>query len=178
MARRFELRRVWRLGEDEMETGARLLARVAAERFGSFDVVIGIARGGTRPAALVGAALNATVATLTARHNVSDAVYSQGTGRVEVGTPDLPSAARQGRLLVVDDICGSGATLSAVLAVIRASSLDAELRTATLCLNSGSAVRPDLYLWIVSDWVVFPWDARPAMPTEPLPKARTVHIKE
>ncbi len=73
----------------------------------------------------------------------------------------------------MDDICGTGATLTAVTsALARIAAPGAALVTATLCRNAGSPCRPDLTVWDdLREWVVFPWEARPpdGLPVRRLP---------
>ncbi|WP_020501070.1 phosphoribosyltransferase [Sciscionella marina] len=78
----------------------------------------------------------------------------------------------KGRVLVVDDICGSGATLRRLRHDLTPLlSPSAQLLTAVLCLNTGAATLPDYSIWTVSDWVVFPWEKPPAdQDTTPLPR--------
>src|SRR5262249_18918399 len=69
----------------------------------------------------------------------------------------------RGRVLIVDDICGSGATLHRLRHGLDPwLSPSAEVLTAVLCLNTGASILPDYSVWTVSDWVVFPWEQPPA----------------
>jgi hypothetical protein len=145
----------WQMTGPQAATAAALLAGAAATG-GPVDAVIAIARG---------------VRTVRARHNPTDAMYAEATGRVwcdAAGTGPL-----RGRLLVVDDICGTGATLATVTsALARAAEPGAALVTATLCRNAGSPGRPDLTVWDdLREWVIFPWEAGPpdGLPVRYLP---------
>ena len=101
----------WQMTASQATTAAAVLAGAAATG-GPVDAVIAIARGGTEPARDIAAALAAPVRTVRARHNPTDAVYAVATGRVSC---DVAGAGPlRGRVLVVDDICGTGATLTAV----------------------------------------------------------------
>lgn len=128
---------------------------------------IGIANGGLAPARDIARQLLAPTYQVTARHNPTDAAYTQTTGIVtyDLGPLDLGLSGRQlaGAVLVVDDICGSGATFTTLLpALAQRLGHGAELHTVALCRNAGSSINPDLWVWTVDDWVAFPWERPPA----------------
>jgi hypoxanthine phosphoribosyltransferase len=161
----------WQMTSSQVATAASVLAGAAAT-CGPVDAVIAIARGGTQPARFIAAALGAPVRTVRARHNPTDAVYAEATGCVSC---DLAGAgAVRGRVLVVDDICGTGATLATVTSALwRVAEPGANLVTATLCRNAGSPCRPDLTVWDdLREWVIFPWEAGPpdSLPVRRLPE--------
>jgi hypoxanthine phosphoribosyltransferase len=163
-SRAFHHQVVWRLTEAAFQPAARLLAHAGRERHGPIAAVVGIARGGRALAETTAAALGVPGYLISARHNPSDAIYQQATGVVEVDTTGLAAALAgdrlAGRVLLVDDVCGSGATLVTVQAALAGHLAgDAGVVTAVLCRNTGAAIDPDLWLWDVSDWVIFPWDA-------------------
>lgn len=173
--RAFEHSRIWRLTPEALSEASTLLVGAILRDHGSVDHVIGIAEGGSAPARKVAATLNTRARTVRARHNATAATYQQATGKVDI---DLEPLARslggqrlKGSVLLVDDICGSGATLCRVRQELAPLvSMSAEVITATLCLNSGATIEPDYWIWTVSDWVVFPWEKPPAdHNTEPLP---------
>ncbi|GAA4888750.1 hypothetical protein H7X46_23440 [Pseudonocardia sp. C8] len=184
----FEHHRLWQLHTSVMLQACRLLATAAVqlttrEHLDAVSAVIGIAHGGTTPARHIAARLGLQTHTVRASHNTTDAPYSPATGTV---TCDLnswqPSAPTRlaGTVLVVDDICGSGATFTAVLDVLRPfAEPDTRFLTCALCRNRGAYTPPDLYCWDVADWVVFPWEDVPAgQPTTPLPYPNQVIIRD
>lgn len=131
----FDHSRVWRLEEVAFAAAARLLADHA--RTHRPDVVVGIARGGVPLARRLGALLGVPMVTVSARHNHSDALYVAATG--EVSVPELPAGLRDysgGRLLVADDICGTGATLATVTARLTADLRPSDLYAVVLCRNA------------------------------------------
>ncbi|MFC0037188.1 phosphoribosyltransferase [Actinomadura rayongensis] len=161
----FEGRRIWCVTAPAFVTAIRLIAD--AERAFEPDTVVGIRRGGAPPASALAELMDVPCAHVAARHNASDQIALPATGRVGVDIAGLRRPA--GRVLLVDDICGSGATLDAVGAAL-ARALDPELvRTATLCRNVGATTSPDVWVWDVADWTVFPWEASPSVPVQPLP---------
>jgi hypothetical protein len=151
--------------------GAAAVLAGAASRGGPVDAVIAVARGGTQPARDIAAALGVPARTVRARHNPTDAMYAQATGHVWCDAAE--TGPLRGRVLVVDDICGTGATLAAVTSALAlAAEPGAELVTATLCRNAGSPCRPDLTVWDdLREWVIFPWEAGPpdGLPARCLP---------
>ncbi|MEU2874035.1 phosphoribosyltransferase family protein [Streptomyces olivoreticuli] len=174
----FERRRIWRLPHESFLHAARLIAE--AEKPHRLQTVIGIARGGVRLAEAVAEHLDVDVVTVYARHNTSDASELPATGRVHLDD-DQPSLSRieQGsRLLVVDDIAGSGATLRAVTSWLSDHLQPTVLRTAVLCRNQGTDLTPDTWGWDVADWVHFPWEADSGQTTEPLPTLTAVRHHE
>jgi hypoxanthine phosphoribosyltransferase len=160
----------WHMTTSQAADAASALARAAASG-GPVDAVIAIARGGTQPARDIAAALGAPVRTVQARHNRTDALYEEATGLVSCDVTEAGPV--RGRVLVVDDICGSGATLAVVTSALeQLAAPGALLVTATLCRNAGSPARPDLTIWNdLKEWVVFPWEASPpdGLPVRGLP---------
>ncbi|MFB8241657.1 phosphoribosyltransferase [Kitasatospora purpeofusca] len=165
----FESRRTWQLTHREFLHAACLIASHEAGH--RPEAVIGIARGGTRLAELLAEQLHVPAVIVQARHNTSDAPRLQASGHVEVHSDgDALAGLTAGcRLLVVDDICGSGSTLRAVGPWLTGLLRPASLRTAVLCRNRGADFTPDTWGWSVADWVRFPWEGPVDGPTEPLP---------
>lgn len=171
----FEHKRVWRMTPDAFSAAAALIGGHEPTP----DVVVGIARGGVPLARLLGDHFGVPVVELLARHNRSDAVHLPATGQVEL--PDEPEAAlaahRGARILLADDICGTGATYHAALPWLSTHLAPAAVRTAALCRSTASAFTPDIWVWDTLDWVVFPWND-PAETSEDLivpasPRQRT-----
>jgi hypoxanthine phosphoribosyltransferase len=169
-SRAFNREFAWQMTASQAAGAASVLAGAAA-RGGPVDAVVAVARGGTQPARDIAAALGVRVRTVRARHNPTDAMYAQATGRVWCDAAEAGPVC--GRVLIVDDICGTGATLTAVTsALARNAAPGAALVTATLCRNAGSPCRPDLTVWDdLREWVIFPWEAGPpdGLPVRCLP---------
>lgn len=168
LARTFSHRRILQLTPQEYLAAVRLLAKAAQRRHGPVSAVIGIANGGLPPSQALGQLLDVPVYRIDARHNPTDAPYTQATGHVTHNTRRLTSALAgrklAGRILLVDDICGTGATFHTLgPAVDRYLASGATVHTVALCRNIGAAHDPDLWIWTVDDWVRFPWE--PAPPT-------------
>jgi uncharacterized protein len=177
MSRIFEHRQVWRLDQATFETAADLLATAIIPRVGRVDTVVGVARGGCALAEALSAALAVPAVTIRARHNPTDAAFSQGQGWVDLDPVEFHPPAPGAQLLVADDICGTGATLEAVRSYLSTAAAAAGVFTCTLCRNEGSCILPDVWVWEVRDWVTFPWE-QPATPTQttPLPPPVTVRF--
>jgi hypoxanthine phosphoribosyltransferase len=179
-ARVFERRHIWRVTPDLLRDATTLLTGAVLREHGTVDHVIGIAEGGTAPAHVIASTLGVRARCVRARHNTTSATYQQATGTVYLDLAPLTRVLNgkrlTGRVLLVDDICGSGATLRRVqhdLATLLSPS--AHVLTATLCLNIGATTLPDYSVWTVSDWVVFPWEKPPTDGgTEPLPVPKEV----
>lgn len=167
----FEGRRIWHLEPEIFEDGMRLLAREIGTKW-TIGAVVGIARGGREPAALLARLMNVPLHEIRARHNLSDDVWSKTAATVEVDVSSIGPLGQEARTLVVDDICGSGGTLQAVYGKFAELGIE-QIASVTLCRNAGSDPTPDMWLWTVQDWVVFPWESFPdGRLTEALPRAR------
>lgn len=170
--RTFAHRRVLRLTRPVLEHGIALLTRALSDAPEPVGTVIGIAHGGTIPATLIASTIPAPRRTVLARHNPTDDLHQQATGRAICDTAPLARALDgrrlRGHVLLVDDICGTGATFAAVRdAIAPHLHLSATVTAAALCRNVGAHRPPDLHLWDVDDWVHFPWE-------RPLPPGTTV----
>ncbi|MGH3903254.1 MAG: phosphoribosyltransferase [Pseudonocardiaceae bacterium] len=139
--------------------------------------MIGIAEGGRTPAALIAAHLDVPIRIVQARHNPTQAPYTQATGEVTCDIGSVPAGSMRGQVLLIDDICGTGATLCAVADAL--ATPDLRLISCVLCLNTGAHMTPDLWVWEVRDWVVFPWEAVPDTPLMrvDLPIPTEVHVR-
>ncbi|MFE6611510.1 phosphoribosyltransferase [Amycolatopsis sp. NPDC057786] len=182
--RDFDHHQIWRVTPEALHHAASLLTDAVLRDHSSVERVIGIANGGVPPAHLIASTLRLNARIVRARHNTSDDAYQQATGTVSLDlaplTRGLNGQRLRGRVLVVDDICGSGATLRRVhddLTPLLGP--DAQILTAVLCLNTGATTLPDYSIWTVSDWVVFPWEKPPAdhaTTTLPPPKKVLRHV--
>lgn len=162
----FEHRRVWQLSTATMKHACTLLADAVNQHSGRPSTVIGIANGGLDPAREIATRFDLSPRTVHARHNLSGDLYTPASGVVSCDLDSL-RLGTEGRLagtvLLVDDICGTGATFDAVLQTLRTCAEPAtRFLTCALCRNRGAETPPDFYCWEVADWVVFPWEAVPS----------------
>jgi hypothetical protein len=164
--RQFDHQRIWELSQPVFEQAAAMLAEAVPPA----DIVVGIARGGVPLAELVAGRLGVPAVRLRARHNLSDDIYLPASGDVRIAADEaaaLAAAVTGRRVLVADDICGTGATLMAVMD--RMPGLHpAEVRSAVLCRSEAAAFTPGAWIWDTRDWVVFPWNDPAGQPTEML----------
>lgn len=174
--RTFAHTRVLTLDDELVDHAIGMLGSALITRFGQPSAIIGIANGGIIPAEKLATKLITSCYRVAARHNATDDLYSQATGNVTTDTTLLKTALNghqlAGLVVLVDDICGSGATFDALRPALHPLlAPGARLVTLALCLNEGSPVKPDLWTWTVGDWVRFPWegDLPDGQPRESLP---------
>jgi len=168
----------WQMTTDQLAAAASLLADAAASQFGPVDQVIAIERGGVEPARAIASRLGVRLHTVRARHNPTSDLYTQATGQVSCTASSLPADTVSGCVLIVDDICGTGATLHAVTSLLSQQACPGtRLHTATFCRNAGASTRPELTVWDdLREWVIFPWEPRQAAgTTRTLPDPTQAH---
>jgi len=117
------------------------------------DAILAVARGGLTPAHFIAQKLGVReLFSITARS------YSH---RKKVGSPlfsPLPSLSHFHRLLIVDDICDTGETLSHLTKIVKENNPSLTLSTFTIFLKPTSQFRPDFYLHLTDQWVHFFWE--------------------
>lgn len=111
------------------------------------EVVIGIAKAGVIPGAVIAATLERDFASMAVTRRASDAMP------VLVSGP--PSTIRGRRILVVDETCDTGSTLKLALNEIR-SVRPAEIRTA-VSFRTGPFL-PDFHSFETDKAIILPWD--------------------
>jgi hypoxanthine phosphoribosyltransferase len=168
-------KRVWRLDQGQFDRAIELLAEEFTQ-IQPIDSVVGIARGGCKTALQLSRRWNLPYYEVIARHNLSDRIHSAPMESVDVDVESIRRIPIQQSIVLVDDICGTGETLGAVKTKIRTNQeAPIVIKTITLCRNAGSTVAPNLCIWAVRDWVVFPWDPTPeCSSTELLPEPQEV----
>ncbi len=134
------------------ELSRALALRVAREY--DPEVVVGIARAGVIPGAVIASIL---------RIDFHSMLVTRKDGAEQVRErPAILSAAPRGladkRVLVVDEVATSGDTLRLALAAVRDSG-PAEVRTATAFIRPGG-YRPDWYALETDETIIFPWDRK------------------
>ncbi|MBS7288411.1 MAG: phosphoribosyltransferase, partial [Candidatus Freyarchaeota archaeon] len=120
----------------------------------SFDVIVGIARGGWVVARMMSDLLSV-------RHVGSVAVefYSNVGERMKEPAVTQPlSTDVAGRsVLLCDDVADSGHSLRVVIGHLKERGVGA-LKVATLHLKPWSVVTPDYYGDVTDAWVIYPWE--------------------
>ncbi|MBG0825707.1 hypothetical protein HS048_34035 [Planomonospora sp. ID91781] len=178
----FDHERIWRLEPEAFAAAARLLAE--HERPHRPTVVVAIARGGVPLGQALGRLLGVPVVTITLRHNHDDGLKVEATGCVDiVECAGLQQVASGSRVLVADDICGTGATLDVLAPLLRQHLRPAGVRTVVLCRNAASCdlqegAGPDAWVFDTRDWVVFPWNDPAGAATEPLTAPAGVRTRQ
>src|SRR4051812_6205322 len=141
---------------DDLGTGSRELAKMAADEDWRPDIVLGIARGGLLVAGAIGYALGVKN---TFTMNVE--FYTGVDERLDVPmilppVPDLVDFAET-KVLIADDVADTGMTLKLVQDFCEGKV--AEVRSAVLYEKPRSIVNCD-YVWRRTDrWITFPWSA-------------------
>lgn len=119
--------------------------------------VLAVARGGLVPASYLATVLGvSTMAAIRVRRTTSDERYAAKQEPVAepFGTNELTAGDR---VLVVDDIVGTGATAELARDHLLANGVT-EIRVATLVRNHLSPFPVDYQGIVVDDWVIFPWE--------------------
>ncbi|MBV9109353.1 MAG: phosphoribosyltransferase [Gemmatimonadetes bacterium] len=115
------------------------------------DLVIGIATAGVMPAATVAAMLDAEFESMKISRREGSIVSSEP--RILSATP---VRCRGKRVLIVDEITGSGDTMRLALAAVREVG-PADVRTAATFVRPGGW-RPDYFGMETGQLIVYPWD--------------------
>ncbi|HXK35210.1 MAG TPA: phosphoribosyltransferase [Candidatus Paceibacterota bacterium] len=108
-----------------------------------FDLIIGISRGGLIPAALIATKLD----------KVLVAAYVDRQNNVYL---DKPEWIKDKKVLLVDDICRTGLTLSKVKNLVETAKPKFVKTFTFFCLEK-SAIRPD-FTTVVKEDLKLPWD--------------------
>jgi hypoxanthine phosphoribosyltransferase len=139
---------------DEVETLARLIEADVWKP----DVLIGIGRGGLVPAAFLSHRTGLPLLTVdhsSGEHGFGDELLEKLAVKIRAGA----------RMVIVDDINDSGATINYLRAAIEAKIDDpSRLRVAVLVHNIRSAARAEYHGSEIDRgtdkrWYVFPWEA-------------------
>jgi hypothetical protein len=118
------------------------------------EIVVGIARTGVIPGAVVASILRREFHSLLVSRKEGP---EQVRERPEILTAAPARCARR-RVLLVDEVTTSGDTLRLALAAIRDVG-PAEVRTATSFVRPGG-YRPDYFALETDEIVIFPWDRK------------------
>jgi hypoxanthine phosphoribosyltransferase len=131
----------------------RALALKVAREFRP-ELVIGIARAGVIPGAIVASMLRLDFYSMKITRRAGDDTVRE---RPEV-LDAAPRCAAGRRVLLVDEITTSGETLRLGLAAVR-DVIPAEVRTAT-CFVRPRGYKPDYFALETGSTVIFPWDRK------------------
>lgn len=127
------------------------------------DCVVGISRGGLIPAVALSHVLGVEqMRIVSVARNVGSGQYLDKQHPVVHWMFDREEL-RDKRVLVVDDVAGSGETLAHVRAEVDAVCSE-PCRTAVIVRMRRGSSAPDLAAVELDDWVVFPWEDRHLAP--------------
>lgn len=120
------------------------------------DILVGISVGGLPPAALFSLELeNKNVVTIAARS------YDKNNKQKILTVWNYPDKERIAgkRVLLIDDIADSGATIKKIKQVLLEELGAKDVKIATVYLNSANCkYEPDYFGAKTTDWIVFPWE--------------------
>jgi len=138
--------------------------KIAKSVKGKVDVVVGVLRGGYFPAHLIADALGLEIYVLRIKSYAG--IGKRGKAKVLV---PLIGDVEGKRVLLVDDVCDSGATLALAKEYLKFYS-PSDVLTATLYVKPSCSERPDFWAKETEKWIVFPWDAIETLREDPTVK--------
>jgi uncharacterized protein len=118
------------------------------------DLVIGIARAGVIPGAVVASILRVDFHSMKISRRDGDEQVRERPAILS----SAPAAARGQRVLIVDEISSSGETLRMALSAVRNVG-PTEVRTATAFVRP-RGYKPDYFALETDQTVIFPWDRK------------------
>ncbi|HEY0673028.1 MAG TPA: phosphoribosyltransferase [Longimicrobiales bacterium] len=130
----------------------RALAVKVAQSGYAPEIVVGIAKAGVIPGAVVASMLGCDFFSMKISRDTD-------TGKMRARPKIIQAAPREAlgkRVLIVDEITTSGDTLRMAMNALRQVG-PAEIRTATNFVKLGS-FKPDFYALETASTVIFPWD--------------------
>ena len=118
------------------------------------DLVVGIARAGVIPGAVIASILRVDFHSIKISRREGDEQVRERPAIIS----GAPGSARRRRVLVVDEISSSGETLRMALSALR-NVAPTELRTATCFVRPGG-YKPDYFALETDQTIIFPWDRK------------------
>ncbi|WP_326550178.1 phosphoribosyltransferase [Micromonospora sp. NBC_01813] len=164
---------VHRLTLTSYDHATTLLADAVTRRLGPITAVIGIGTSGVPLAHSLATRLTAKPLRINARHERAAPADSRTSGHVTVDLRPLDTALNGRRLvgtvLLADDTCRTGATLTTVYPKLAPYlTAGSTLHTVVLFRHTTADYNPHLWLWDITHPVHLPWQA-------PLPADAPVH---
>ena len=136
----------------------RLALNVHASNW-QFDQILCLARGGMRPGDILSRIFDKPLAIMSTSSYRAEGGTIQG--RLDMAKYiTLPKGELAGRVLLVDDLADSGATLAAVVERLRGMPSISELRSAVLWTKAVSTYTPDYFVEVLptSPWIHQPFE--------------------
>jgi len=131
----------------------RALALRVADDY-SPDLVIGVARAGVIPGAVIASILQVDFHSMLISRKEPEGAVRERPAVLSAA----PDEARGRKVLIVDQVCSSGETMRLALAAVRDRG-PAEVRTVTMFVRPRS-YRPDHFALETDATVVYPWDKK------------------
>lgn len=133
-----------------------------------FDEIVGISRAGLVTSVLLSHALGMrSMSVIELQITLDDGIDAEKLGDVRVVRLPDPDRIRDRRVLLADDIVGSGRTMARARAVLLETMGAAGLTSCALVVNEANLTMPledvcDFVGCRVRGWTVFPWEYKPA----------------
>ncbi len=148
-----------------------LIDHLLPQMQGTFDALLLITRGGIVPGGLIAERLDINYVLTAAVRFPSDVIDKRLAWPTFLQFPE-DELLRGRRVLIVDDVWGSGRTITTVVGRVEAAGARAE--TAVLHYKPGSSLfkqtGPTYYAAITDAHIIYPWEFRSGKQTAPLPK--------
>ena len=123
-----------------------------------FDCIIGLLRGGAIPAVWLAHNLNLPMRIIGLKSYDDTKQLDAVEFYNDIGK-ELDDFVENRNVLIVDDICDSGRTISCIMKYINKSSKANKASFATLHRAHDSYYTPNIYAAESTQWVVYPWEA-------------------
>ncbi|MDO8553927.1 MAG: phosphoribosyltransferase [Candidatus Micrarchaeota archaeon] len=117
-------------------------------------VLIGISRGGLVPVRLLSDMLENRNVGIIRVELYKEMGIAKDTPKI---TQAITADVKGKRVLLVDDVADSGKSLAAAKKYIKSIGAD-EIKIATLHCKPKSMIKPDYFIKMTTDWVVYPWE--------------------
>ncbi len=142
------------MGWHEFEKAVSALAMVLKQEYDP-DLIVGVARGGLIPAVRLSHLMGDKML------RIIHVKYYKGVD-LRKKKPELLAdvGSLHGKVLLVDDVADTGATLRFLVKHIRDRGAK-QVKVATIAWKPRSHFKPDFYVYETNKWIVFPWEEVP-----------------
>lgn len=119
----------------------------------SFDVIIGIARGGLTLSHAIAEGLD-----IRDVQTIRTELYDSTCKRDEISVFGECTLSSAKNVLVLDDIADSGETLKVIMQDLKSKNTDINFISATLFYKKTSIYEPDFWINEAAEWIEFFWE--------------------
>ncbi len=151
------------LGWAEFEEAVQFIALKLRKSNYSPDIIVAIARGGL----ILGVRLSHILK--IPMRSIHMVFYDEKDNRLEKPKLLIPLRSEKDvkgkKVLLVDDIADTGLTLKNAVEYLKSLGAE-EIKIATIAYKPSSIIVPDIFLFVTSKWVVFPWEKPPILSLE------------